>query len=439
MHADRVPSYLVEAAALHGAVLSILHVERVAAGIRPIAVHVVGVQRVNEVEDGQGLGEGQARKAKVANRLARGGAELNQAVRHGHRDLGPFQAARRGPEVQRLRLGVETPFARLIQLLQEVLDVEAVALGQLFPALGEPPRDGDHPGGGVDLADRNPVTVPGGPGDDEDLSLVGLGPAPGKDPFFPAEGDRGGRVGRHRRLDEGPTAEVRILGIEIRMPGADLPLTVEEHLAEPPILVLSLRQLGREDLAAVGLPAGDDFAAAEDRLLARIGRVGDRTLRRATIPSGKNHGPLQAVGAAAQEHGDRFSELIPLELANGISGAGHRAERLVHRAGIRVVAVGGHVEIGLRVRGRLTAGLPTAAGFHRRIEAEQADGRRQRDHRLSDTSAGHFVSFVSVSPTAACHRSRPGWNGRTDSCTVDFRQVCPAAHSSRERLPFALG
>ena len=52
-------------------------------------------------------------------------------------------------------------------------------------------------------------------------------------------------------------------------------------------------------------------------------------------------------------------------------------EGLLRRARVRVVvAVGGNVEIRLRVPGGLTAGLPTAGGFQGRIDAEQADGRR---------------------------------------------------------------
>ena len=77
------------------------------------------------------------------------------------RDIGWPRIVRRGPEVKHAGLAVEKPLAGLIEFLEEVEEVEALALAEAIKAVGR---------GGLDEAS---VEVNGG------RALAGVGPIPG--------------------------------------------------------------------------------------------------------------------------------------------------------------------------------------------------------------------------------------------------------------------
>ena len=85
------------------------------------------------------------------------------------------------------------------------------------------------------------MAVPGETGNDEDFALIRLRPRSRKDSLLAREPDGSGIVDRKRGLDERPSAKSRVLGIAIRIAGADLTLAIQEHFAEAVVLVLDLR------------------------------------------------------------------------------------------------------------------------------------------------------------------------------------------------------
>src|SRR5262249_47216972 len=84
---------------------------------------------------------------------------------------------------------------------------------------------------------------------------------------------------------------------------AGLASAVDEQLREAPGTALRRGHFGHPALAFAWLPAGDDPAAAEDRLFTRTGGVANAPLRRAGIFGAKGQRLLQGVGATAYQHG----------------------------------------------------------------------------------------------------------------------------------------
>ncbi len=105
------------------------------------------------------------------------------------------------------------------------------------------------------------------------------------------------------------------------------------------------------------LPAGDDLAAADQRLFILKRLVDDGTAFRRGIPWFENQGLLQNIDAAADQHFD--VGMVPGQAADGIPAAFKSGKRLRKCAGIFVVAVGCDIELNHR---RLLAAGPAGHG-----------------------------------------------------------------------------
>src|SRR5439155_17206585 len=90
--------------------------------------------------------------------------------------------------------------------------------------------------------------------------------------------------------------------VGIREASARLALAVDEQLREAPAAALGFRHLGHPSLPLARFPAGDLPTAADDRLLAGIGRVDYAVFRSARIFRAEHQRLLPGVDAAADEH-----------------------------------------------------------------------------------------------------------------------------------------
>ena len=126
----------------------------------------------------------------------------------------------------------------------------------------------------------------------------------------------------------------RVFRIDVRHSRQWLPAAViDEVFARQRSQPLRL-QLALPNLVAIRLPAADVSAAAEHNLLARTGRVRDRTCFRARVVGTEDDGLREVISAAPQQDADWFLSL-DVRLANGVAGMHKRGKRLLLRAGIR--------------------------------------------------------------------------------------------------------
>ena len=147
---------------------------------------------------------------------------------------------------------------------------------------------------------------------------------------------------------------VQIGTIDVRTPGADLPMAIGKQRAEVPLAGFHVRQQRHHDLVAVRLPAGDCLAAAEHGLLAGERLVTDGTLLGAGVFRPKRERLGQIIGPATDLHADRplAAALCSFQPPDRVARGGQRGERPVglrvvgrrQRAGPGVVARGGDVE-----------------------------------------------------------------------------------------------
>ena len=229
---DGVTADLIEPAILDCAVLGILHVKCISARVGPVAIQIVRVLRDGVREDRQGLSEGQTVEPQVADRMPRGGPQLDEAIGHRHCHLVVPQRPFRRPEIELVGFRIKAPLPGLVEFFEQIFHVEAVPLRQLVPTGGKTPCHADEPLVMVDLTNRDEVAELGQTRYDEDLPLLRLSPASWEYTPLPAEGDRCRRLRRLRGFNERPAAIIRILRIQVRVPGANLALVVEEQLAE---------------------------------------------------------------------------------------------------------------------------------------------------------------------------------------------------------------
>ena len=131
VQANGIATDLIEAAVLNGAVLGIFHIEGITTRVRAIYVDKIGVQRVKGGKAIERLCKGQAGESQIAHRLSCRRSQFNQPIHQRNRDLCILDPFRRWPKVELVRLRVETPFAWLVEFLKQVLDVKAIAFGQV--------------------------------------------------------------------------------------------------------------------------------------------------------------------------------------------------------------------------------------------------------------------------------------------------------------------
>ncbi len=321
-----------------------------------------GAQRVGVVEpvEGQPL-HGRRRSAGAVREGGAGGAraaaavELEDPFQSGHLErvggrLGEVDAGRR-VEVERAgrarhAAAVVVPLARGVELLEGVLD---------HLHAGQPRR--------AAVAERSLLAAAR-----EDVVL-----AP---PLRDMHAVQIGRLRRGRLVRPAVAARRRIAGVAAVRDGRVLVVGVARHVlalpvqeedaGEPIRLAAGTRSAGHprrglavverraperarrngglHDAVLVGGPgqAVQRHAAAERGGRAAAG-VGDRRRLAPRVRRREREGLADVVRSAADEHGDGLASPVAIAANRGLRG-GERLERLVLRAGVGVVAVGGDVE-----------------------------------------------------------------------------------------------
>ena len=136
----------------------------------------------------------------------------------------------------------------------------------------------------------------------------------------------------------------------VGVPRARPALAAHEEFAEGPRAGLDVGHRGLPDVA-IGLPSRDGPAAAQDRRLARPGRIGDGAVPGAAVLGPEDDGPGHAVHPTAHQDEDVGLQALGDLRPDGVAGARERGERFLGRAGSRVIAARGNAEVGTGGRG----------------------------------------------------------------------------------------
>ena len=239
-------------------------------------------------------------------------------------------------EIQRVRFGIQKPFAGRVQFLEDIFHklnalVDAAAAivlpAALFGQIAVRILSGNAPG---EIAPQRRVHR-------VQIASGRIRP-PGGAPLDVRAGCE--------------PVEVLRLGIKVRVTRQNLPLAVDENF-----LGLQIRRnLRLKNSVGVRLPVQifEPDAAADDRLLALIILENHRRVFRAGIFRGEHERLGQIVSSAAQKN-------VAVFLAHRLLRALQRGERFFQRAGIRVVA---------RRRNEI------------RLRAANARGKQRHAHRL---------------------------------------------------------
>src|SRR5262249_56168233 len=122
----------------------------------------------------------------------------------------------------------------------------------------------------------------------------------------------------------------------------------EEEWGEPARRAGSGGELGRPAFAFALLPSRHLAAAADDRLLARVGRVDNALLRGPGIFRSEHEAILQDIVAAANQHRHgRLALAVRILLAHGIASTGQGGEWFCLGAGILIATGRRYHKLGL--------------------------------------------------------------------------------------------
>ena len=243
-----------------------------------------------------------------------------------------------GPRIisQQAGLPVQVELARRVQGLADIFHVIArrgapadgklAAVGEPHDLVGDIHRSNAVPGGGPGVIHDHDRIVEIRPR--LDVLIVVTQTVAGNHVILHATVQRLDNLGRE-------------LGAFVGGPRGRATFAVDKQRAEIPPPLLHARNHGRPQGAFRLLPAGDRHAAAEDRLLAGIGGIGNRGLFRARVSFEKRNRLAHGIGPAAEQHADRLAKRCPiLQTTNGVAGAGQGGQGAITAVGFGGVQAG---------------------------------------------------------------------------------------------------
>ena len=293
--------------------------------------------------------ECQSAQRDVCRGRAGRAAEVDQGLGHGGNDSGSRHLLARPGLVEKGAVAVEEPFARRVQGFAVVLQEVSLGLG----VAEEPGRVGagemEQAPAGLYAGHAVAGCLPRVVGDHHHVAQP-LGRQRQEGRYVSPAGQEGAVVQRPGlaggRVGAGGDGAVHVVVALVRGPGAHGAAPVHVELLEGPSTLAHVGNGGFPQAVLGRLESGDGPAAADDRCLSRIRRVGDRAALAARVLGREGDRLGDGIGAPAEQHEDVSARLGLAQLSHGLLRAGQRGERLRRGAGVPVTAGRRNHEVG---------------------------------------------------------------------------------------------